>query len=518
MKTKITTTIILCMLLTYVGCDDSYLYEPNPNQQTISSFWKTADDAQRATIACYAGLQEEGTFKRWFDIAFEGRADLIYSSTEFGAQVNFTTFNIINYNEDPFQTEMWRDHYRGVFRTNQVITYVPEIPMDEDLKNQLIAEAKFVRALLYFNLVNLWGNVALQLTPSNPNVLPPYATEQEVWGQIIQDLTEAQTFLPDVYANPTTELGRATRGAARALLGKAYMQLKNWGAAKIEFEKVITSPANYALATDYGDNFRHTNENNKESVFEVQFSNEFNGWFWDKDLPTTSEGYRRGTYFAPRFAAGNADLTCRPWFIEKFFEEKTISGDYDPRLYTTFLWNDTTNGKTDVLYYGKSFKTNIEPNKINHVYCRKYLQDQFLEQENEHSPINHRVIRYADVLLMYAEALNELGSTDQAYQYINQVRARVQLRPLEIAHPEIGNDRDKMRSQIMDERILELGGENVRWTDLKRWDMLATQSGIDFLKSHDAEFKNFEVGKNHLLPILTREIDLNPNLKQNDGY
>ncbi len=517
-KIFFSATLAVCLLVVSISCDDSFLDKPNPNQQSVSAFWKTEDDALKGTIACYAGLQEEGTYKRWMDIALEGRADLIYSSTEFGPQVNFTNFNIINYNEGPFQTEIWQDHYRGIFRTNQVTAYVPDIPMDDMLKSQLLGEAKFIRAMLYFDLVNLWGNVPLQLTPSNPNELPAYATEQEVWDQIVKDLIDAQPTLPDQYANPVTELGRATKGAASALLGKAYMQQRKWAEAKTEFEKVINSPAGYTLVTNYADNFKHTSENNSESIFEVQFSDEFNGWFWDKDLPTTSEGYRRGTYFGPRFAASNADLTCRPYFIEKFFEEKTISGEYDPRLDATFLWNDTTNGKTDVFYYGKSFKDNIEPNKISHVYCRKYLQDYFKTQENEHSPINYRFIRYADVLLMYAEALNELGQTNDAYASINTVRARAGLQTLEAAHPEIGSNQTLMRERIMDERILELGGESVRWTDLKRWNLVSTQAGVDFLKSHDAEFKNFKIGNNELLPILTRELDLNPNLKQNPGY
>lgn len=503
------------MLIMVSSCNDSFIYETNPNQQTTSTFWSTEDDAIKGTIACYAGLQEEGTFKRWYHIAFAARADLTYSSTPFFPQLNFTRFNIVDYNEGPFQPEIWQDHYRGIFRTNQVIANVPNIDMDAGLKEQLLAEAHFLRAVYYFDLVNLWGNLPLQLKPSNPTEDAPYATEQEVWDQILADLKIAQKSLPEKYSE--SQLGRATLGAATAMLGKSYLQLNQWGEAKTEFQKIIGSN-NYSLVENYRDNFLHTTENNSESIFEIQFSDEFTGPFWDKDLPNTSEGSRRGIYFGPRFANANADVSANKWFIEQFFKEKTKNGDYDPRLYATFMWNDTTNNKTDVLYYGKSFKDNIEPNRINDIYVRKYLQDYYKEVEDEHSPINYRLIRYADVLLMLAEADNESGQTSEAYPLINEVRARAEMRPLEEAYPEIGNNQDMMRARIEQERILELGGENVRWMDIKRWGYLGSEAGVEFLREHDSEFDTFNVGVNDLLPIPTREIDLNPNLKQNPGY
>jgi tetratricopeptide (TPR) repeat protein len=331
--------------------------------------------------------------------------------------------------------------------------------MDEGLKARLLAETKFLRALYYWNLVNLWGNVPLQLTPSNPNVLPEHAAEAEVWAQIIQDLIEAQPLLPDSY--PESELGRATSGAAAALLGKCYMQLHRWAEAEAEFAKIIAS-GKYDLVQNYGDNFKHTTENNIESLFEIQFSDEFSGPFWDKDLPNTSEGYRRATYFAPRFASGNADAHATPWYLEQFFLEKTVDGEYDPRMDVSFLWNDTTNGQTDPHYYGKSFRDEMTVN-VNDIFSRKYLTDYYREVEDEHSPINFRVIRFADVLLMHAEALNELNRTGEAYPFINRVRQRSNLAALETVKPNMSQD--EMREQIKHERVLELGGEQVRWTD-----------------------------------------------------
>jgi hypothetical protein len=181
----------------------------------------------------------------------------------------------------------------------------------------------------------------------------------------------------------------------------------------------------------------------------------------------------------------------------------------------SFLWNDTTNGQTDPHYYGKSFRDEMTVN-VNDIFSRKYLTDYYREVEDEHSPINFRVIRFADVLLMHAEALNELNRTGEAYPFINRVRQRSNLAALETVKPNMSQD--EMREQIKHERVLELGGEQVRWTDLKRWGMVNTQEGLATLRERDAEFNTFELGTNHLLPIPTREIDINPSLEQNPGY
>lgn len=128
------------------------------------------------------------------------------------------------------------------------------------------------------------------------------------------------------------------------------------------------------------------------------------------------------------------------------------------------------------------------------------------------------MVRYADILLMYAEVLNELGQTAAAYSYVGEVRARANLRPLAAAYPTIGNDQNLFRERLKMERALELFGESVRWADLKRWGDLDSQEAVDRVAQRDPDFINFEVGKNIRLPIPQVDVENNPNLEQNPGY
>ncbi len=509
-KKYIYISIFLLTLFGQQGCSDDFLNASNPNRLTTSTFWKTADDAYQGTIAAYAGLQEEGTWKRWMDIAFGSRADLILSYSPWVEFSQYSKFHLPDYNW-VLQGEIWDDHYRGIFRTNQVLANVPNIEMDEAEKNQLLSEARFLRAFYYFDLVNLWGNVPVVLQPSDPNDLPDYNTEAQVWEQIISDLTEAIPYLPDSYDED--QVGRVTKGAANALLGKTYMQLRRWPEAEAQFGKVINSPASYGLVADFRDNFKHTTENNIESVWEIQFSDEFKGPFWDRDVPTTSEGSRRAIYFAPRFASGNADAQPTAWFLQQFLLEKDKDGNIDPRTDATFLWFRPDSLGSQVTYGGQLFEEAVLDST---AFVRKYLNDYWKDVEDEHSPINLRIIRFADVLLMHAEALMMQGKTEEAIPLINRVRARANLLPL--STPAGGWTPELLLGQLKHERVLELGGESVRWTDLKRWNMLTTAEGVAELKTHDPEFADFELGKNDLLPIPTREIDLDPKLKQNPNY
>ncbi len=128
------------------------------------------------------------------------------------------------------------------------------------------------------------------------------------------------------------------------------------------------------------------------------------------------------------------------------------------------------------------------------------------------------MVRYADILLRYAEVLNELGNTQEAYQYVDLVRARSNMNTLAAAHPEIGNDRDKFLERLKTERVLELAGESVRWEDLKRWGDLDSQASVEKIALRDPDFKNFTVGKNQRLPIPQVDVDNNPNLDQHPEY
>jgi len=202
-------------------------------------------------------------------------------------------------------------------------------------------------------------------------------------------------------------------------------------------------------------------------------------------------------------------------------QEKTIGGQRDPRVAATFLFDSTdVRGPDFTMVYGQTWTSRGYSNDpgdpigvaTNHtVYFRKFLNDFTDNGESFHSGNNYRFIRYADVLLLYAEALNGVGRTADAYQYVDRVRERAGLQKLSVVKPNL-NQQDFL-TQLKHERICELSGEGHRWEDLDRWGDLSPK-----LASRDAGFSNFVVGKNELLPIPQQDIDYNPNLKQNPGW
>ena len=499
-------TLALTLGLTS-GCSDKVLDQVSPNAQTVETFWQNADDAVRGVNAAYSSLQQTGV-QRWTIFLFDLRSDEGYSQSPWPELSNMSKFITPDSNFEPM-IDTWRDHYRGLNRANQVIFYVPSIQMDEALKKRVIAEAKFLRAVLYYNLVILWENVPLALTPQAPNDRPKQATEAEIWAQIEKDLREAKPDLPLQY--DAANKGRATRGSATAMLGKVLLQQKKWAAAATEFKEVIDSNV-YSLVANYKDNFTPNNENNSESVFEVQFSSANRGGV---DESGGSEGSERAQFFGAR-GVGWSDGQPTRWLYNQFLKEKTKDGKTDPRLDAT-MWYYRPNDPTNLIY-GKSFEERgFGPNDR---FWRKYQND-YRTFEDYFSPINTRMIRYADVLLMYAEALNEQGQTTAAIPFANRVRARVNMPDLPTTLTQA-----QFRERLRLDRVLELAGESVRFADMKRYGILSpdvagptAQRNLPPSEAEfDTEFRAFQVGKSERLPIPLRELDANPNLQQNEGW
>ncbi|WP_046245058.1 RagB/SusD family nutrient uptake outer membrane protein [Hymenobacter terrenus] len=524
------------LLLGATACEKDLLDQTNPNLPSTEQSWKTSDDAVKASVANYAGLQGLGMYRRWLNFALDLRDDTGFSQSPWGELANFTQFVQSNYDFE-VSRDIWRDHYRTIFRSNQILTNVPGIQMDATLQKRILAEARFLRALSYFNLVSLYGNVPLVLQYStNLNQTSAQGTEAQVWDQIIKDLQDAQPDLPVSYTG--NNVGRATKGAAITLLGKVYMQNKRWADAQAQFAQIIAPNSGYSLVA-YTDNFRHTTENNPESIFEVQFSDVNRGGndaavngpdatssqggqrsqFWG--IPGTPEEKGRPETGIP--GAGFGDGEVRPWVVREFLLEPTATGQRDPRLAATVFYNrrDQTQFATplpidaDTLVYGRGFVTRYrkDARNLSRVYWRKYATDYYRTFEDFDSPINHRVMRFADVLLLQAEAINELSGPANAVPLINRVRERSGLAPLNAG----AFSQASLRMQLMHERVTELAGEGVRWFDLQRWGLLDNQPSVDQFKARDPDFNNFVVGKSRLLPLLQTEVDLN-RLMQNPGY
>jgi hypothetical protein len=485
----------------------------NPNQPTVEVFWKTADDAQKGVNAVYSTLHR-GAISRWLPFYYIIRSDEGRSQSPATPIVNnMDQFRITDYNFWGHY-DIWRDNYVGIFRANQVIANVPAIQMDETQKQRFIGEAKFLRGLFYFHLVTLWGNVPLMLTPSTTSDRPATSPQDAVWAQVQQDLSDAATALPSKYTNPD-DLGRATKGSAYALLAKVYLQQRKYNEALTPLQWLVTGEGNtiYSLLPNYRDNFLITTENNAESVFEWQFQRNPTENH-DDDTDPRADNLNYGTSIAQFFAppgVGWSDGEAHRWVVHQFLKEPTATGQRDPRLEATFLYDSTdVRGPEFTQIYGQTFAQRYGTDN-QRVWFRKFLNDHWKNEEGYNSPNNWRYIRYADVLLMYAEALNATGSTQQAYSFVDRVRQRAGLAPLSTAMP--GMNQDQFLAQLKQERLLELAGEGHRWNDLTRWGDLGPQ-----LAQRDPAFSTFVVGRSELLPIPQQEADINPNLSQNPNY
>jgi starch-binding outer membrane protein, SusD/RagB family len=472
---------------TVAGCVNLDL--TNPNQPSTDTYWETQADAVSGVNAVYNGLLNNGTYGRWLVFAMDLRSDIGMIQSPWTDLSNFTKFTFTSYDFE-VNASIWQDTYQTIFRANQVIDRVPAIAMDAALRDRLVGEAKFIRALLYFNLVNLYGSPPLITKTPAPADRPGNATPAQIYAQIEQDLTDAQAVLPVSYSG--ADVGRATRGAATALLGKAYLQQRNWNQASQEFAKVIGSGV-YDLVPNYEDNFTALDENNEESIFEVQFG----------DRSLLASGVRGLNIARMVGPCGPSYCDGRPtrWYLEQFRQDTALDGTPDPRLLATLYFA----GGTPV--YQMSWQDRYGTDTTT-VFWKKWGEYYLGTDQDWDAAINFRVMRFADVLLAQAEALNELGQPDSALPLVNRVRARVNMPPIPA-----GLDQATMRDRILRERMFELGLEGQRWLDLARHDLIGTA-----LVAHDAEFQYFVPGKTELLPIPQSEIDLNPNLHQNPGW
>jgi hypothetical protein len=513
-KIALITSLILIMLS---SCDRDF-DEPNPNSPTIVSFWKSETDAIKGINAVYSTFHRTATLYSRF-LFYHGmlRSDEGYGAGGDVALNNIMSFVQTNYN-DGITAGTWQNLYVGIFRANQVIAYVPGIDMDETLKRRIIAEAKFLRGLFYFNLTLYFGRPALMLEPSQPTDRPSNASNEQAWAQATQDLSEAAPDLPVSYTGD--DLGRATRGAAYGLLGKAYLQQNKYQQTVDALSWLVTGEGRtlYNLVPNYQDNFKATTENNSESVFEIQFYENPNE-STDDDVDETRVN-NTGTsiarfYGPPGGDFGFSDGAARRWVVNEFHQERTVTNERDPRLSATFLFDSTdVRGPQFTMVFGQTFAQRYGGSGLSTmVWYRKQLNDNEAgrTEQNFRSPNNYRMIRYADVLLMYAEALNGLGRTAEAYPYVDRVRQRAKLQALTAARP--GLTQAQFLAQMKHERITELSGEAWRFADLQRWGDLGPE-----LASRDPEFTNFVRGRNEWYPIPQSDIDLNPNLTQNPGY
>ena len=507
--------VLAVILMLHLSCGEAFLDQVNPNVITPASFWKTAADAEKGIYGAYAPFTNIWYYTRFEIFTSDYRDDLVngFNTSERTAVGYFSGTS-----ESNATRWVWQAMFQCVARANEVLWHVPNIEMDEVDKNSILGEAHFIRAYNYFKLVNNWLNVPLITVPiteiEEPNLISQ-APPSEVWAQIESDLQQAQNLLPDEW--PDAQRGRITSGAAIGFLGQVYMYQSKYAEAKAEFTKIMDG--RYQLTADYAHNFTEEFENNSESLFEIQLIADGNGG-WGADNANSGKGAGYQPDLAPAGFTNQNGMRINQWALDLFLDERTINDEIDPRTYTTFFWNsdDSTTYQGKVLksrtYLDKTY-ADAYPNGGDGIYANKYLDWQFTgfsrsQEAGWHGSGNNlRMLRYADILLMFAEAEFQLnGSTDAALNAINEVRARVDMP----AFTSI------TMQDIEDERIKELSIERSRYFDLLRWGRVKSRI-VDNpdLKSESAGTSAYKPGREYIA-IPENEIANNPNFVQNEGY
>lgn len=494
-------------------CSKIDLNLTNPNELPVTAFWKTAEDAEKGLVACYGPLT---TIPGW------GRMLGAILTTQRGDDVNpFPSPNVqdvgtfITISTDGRVAEGWGELNAIVARANAVIANVPGISMPDAQKARILGEAHFLRGLAHFYLLNMWGNIPLITEPlaGVKDIFVEQAPQEQVWASITGDFKDAQSRLPETVE--AKDVGRATWGAATAMLGKSYLFTKKWTEAAAEFKKIIDKPTLYKLVPNYQDNFLATTNNNSESIWELQYQSSSNGNWGPSGTPNPWRGQAWEPDIAPVGFTSQGTTTVNQWVFDLFMEQKTIDNQIDPRAFASMVWN-----YPGAKIYQQDFTAALNGANINRVWIRKYLNydrtSSLTPGDWAYATNNRRMIRLADVLLMYAEAQNEASGPDAtAYAAINAVRVRANM-------PEIapGLSQDAFRAVVRNERVLELSFEGDRVFDLLRWGVIG-----DVFTAHPEYRSNsnngnnlFVKGKHEYLPIPQNDVNANPKLKQNPGY
>ncbi|MBG9378261.1 RagB/SusD family nutrient uptake outer membrane protein [Panacibacter sp. DH6] len=457
---------------------------------TGSQFYKTSSDAVAAVNAVYSVLNSDpaGDFPMYGRnlnlLTGNGSDDQVFSPSNTNPDVRaLGTATYVPANDRIKKN--WQQHYFGISRANVAIDNIPLVTMDTVLQARLVREAKFLRALFYFNIVRLWGDAPLVLhdpVSTDVNALKvPRSPKEAVYAQIISDLTDA-TNLPAGFTG--ADKGRATAGVAHALLAKVYVTRKEWNKALAELHIVINGNYGYALFDNYYDIIQKATKNGKEHIFSAQFESNLGAKNSTQSLSSALfNSYNPSVYPGD----GPADSS-----LYQLFDNS------DTRRAVTFFTTQTNPATGQVVNFGAPrFNKFID-----------YSIAPLTAQAN--SGINYPVIRYADILLLYAETLNEINGapTAEAYTAINQVRTRAH-----ISNLTEGLSQAAFRDAVFEERRKEFIQEGQRWFDLSR------RGGTylyDALKKISA--KTGAAVKDTLYPVPQAEIDLNPLLIQNPGW
>lgn len=487
MKLKYNLIAIALLGFSFSSCSD--FLEQNPQTDlSENDFYKTADDILSAVNGAYSSLQEGDIYGNWYvfgEIPSDNTRNQLSGSVT--TQNEFDQFYIDTQNS--MIANFWKAAYKVINRTNTILGRIDGIEINTELANRYKLECKFIRALMYFNLVRVYGDVPLVLKEISISESYDILREpkENVYNQIIADLKEAQD-LPVSYS--TAEDGRATQGAAKALLANVYMTLHKYAEAETILAEIINS-GRYSLMENtpgslnidgYKNVFSPVNHNSKEGIFEIQF---------------LKGGYGEGSNYANNFAPENSGTNV-----------VAVGGTGGNNIPEMDIYNAYEEGD---LRRDFSMSLGYYDNRKNNEWVESRYVCKFMDvpYQNNDASNNYPVIRYADVILMYAEALNQNGKTAEACKYLNMTRRRgfgyqtTETSPVDLQT----TDKAQFALMVEQERRVELAFENHRWFDLIR-----TGRAVEVMRS-----KGFSLNETNLIcPIPQKQIDVNPKLTQND--
>jgi starch-binding outer membrane protein, SusD/RagB family len=491
MKSALKFSLLVALFLT--ACDQDFLDRKPKGLLTYDTFFKTEEHALQATNAVY------NKFRTWefTGLPFLGATDILSDDADKGSTPNDALY-LLEIDDFTANTAnevygaMWRGHYQAIFRANIAIENIPQIEMDEDYKNRLIGESKFLRAFCYLRLVQWYGEIPIIKTQLQESEYFTQARKPlaEIYSFIEKDLMDAIATLPEKSAYKGQDLGRVTKGAARGILAKLYMLEEKYAKALEQCNFVINSNE-YSLLPSYSEIFTEKGEQGRESIFEISAV----------ALQSSVAGSGASSYNMVQGVRGSPNLG---WGFNRPSDDLVKSYEPgDPRRQATIIYVG------EILPDGA---TKVEDNPD--MFEERYNQKAWVPSHpglQDNGPGNIRLLRYADILLLAAEASNEINDTPLALNYLNQIRKRARGTNNFILADITTTDKNLLREKIRKERRVELAMEQQRWFDLLRWKNVS--------ESMIKQGKKFISNKHELLPIPQAEIDLSAgSLKQNNGW
>ncbi len=509
MKINIYLALILLLFMSVTGCKKDLLDITPLDKINPDDFFKNAKEAEIALNGVYNAVEGPWDVR----ISFDAMSDDLYDQYPWEGPTD-----IGRGNHGPTTSYMrwkWSNDYRGIARANLFIANMEVAEFESDIKDRMIAEAKFMRAYLYADLVDFYEDVPLVLEPqelADANIAKsPKAT---ILTAIYKDLDEAAPDLPNGYSGG--DIGRATKGAAYAIKARVKLYNGEWADAATAAKQVMDLPG-YGLYSDYEGLFSVAAENNEEIIFDIQYMK-------DKKSSGYSTVIRNWRSFVPLVNLTNDYYMANGLPITDGGSGYDITNPFDgrdPRMYATLqLPGKITNGEVYIP------KNDFSPSGM---ALNKWVE--WGNNEYWNSEVNIIVMRYADVLLMYAEAQNEnVGSDASVYAAINEVRDRAGM-------PDVlaGLSKDQMREEIRHERRIEFVAEGLRYSDIRRWriaeDVMTDGIGYNRHKLEDpsdptkwvyeeivTDARTFDASKHYVWPIPQVEIETNSDLVQHTAW